>query len=123
MSESIKSDRISESSILRAAGNIACGLADALSRRANGVSSSDGLLAAIDETADRIARTSVVLARAIAAEVQRTASPGNIAPPWLKRCDCGHRNSADLLVHAWDCEGLIELNSQAAVQAAHSVKL
>ena len=63
VSQSIASDRISESSIMRAAGNIASGL---VSR----VGTEEGRLTLANRAI--VAEESVALARAIAAEVQRT---------------------------------------------------
>ncbi len=63
MSQSTKSDRISESTIARMAGNIAAGMTQ---------------LHSTDPT--YVARQSVKIARAIAAEVERTAPKQEPAP-------------------------------------------
>lgn len=67
-SQSISSNRISESTVARIAGNIASGLASKADVNGSGLNGAEG----VAEWAKSIVLYSVGLARAIVAEVQRT---------------------------------------------------
>lgn len=91
MSQSIKSDRISESTVARIAGNILSGMVGQTGRRDPAVHFPDDEMA-VDGDRKFVARA-VGLARAIAAEVERTrpvvdsGQPAQAAPPMDER-DC-----------------------------------